>query len=104
MRLTSLSIANHSRVTDFRIDVRRHLVLVGTNESGKSSILRCLDLVLGKSTADLYATVTAADIREPQLPFTIAVELENDGMHTCMRFEAALDADGETVHLSLIHI
>lgn len=100
MRLTSLSVANHSRVTDFRIDVRRHLVLVGTNESGKSSILRCLDLVLGKSTADLYATVTAADIREPQLPFTIAVELENDGMHTSMRFEAALDADGETVHIS----
>ncbi len=54
MRLTSVAIRNHTRVADMHIEVRRHLVLVGTNDSGKTSILRCLDLLLGATQGALY--------------------------------------------------
>lgn len=75
MRLSALRIRNHSRVADLDIEVRDHLVLVGTNESGKSSILRCLDLLLGAPRARLYATLSAADVREPAHPFVVEATL-----------------------------
>lgn len=46
MRLTRLEIRNHSRIADTEIEVRDHLVLVGPNDVGKSSLLRCLDFLL----------------------------------------------------------
>lgn len=77
MRLCRIAIANHSRIADFDIEVRNHLVLVGANEVGKSSILRCLDLLLGASTAQLYGTLTSSDLLDPTLPFTIEVDLQD---------------------------
>ena len=53
MRLSALKIRNHSRVAHLDVEVRDHLVLVGTNESGKSSILRCIDLLLGAPRAQI---------------------------------------------------
>ena len=64
MRLTSVAIRNHTRVADLYIEVRRHLVLVGTNDSGKTSILRCLDLLLGANQGALYTSITADDVRD----------------------------------------
>jgi putative ATP-dependent endonuclease of OLD family len=49
MRISRISCANFRRVHDFSIDVGRHLVLVGPNDSGKSSILRMLDSTLSRS-------------------------------------------------------
>ena len=46
MRLTRLKVENHKRLADLDIVVRDHLVLVGANDVGKSSLLRCLDLLL----------------------------------------------------------
>ncbi|KFI65970.1 ATP-dependent nuclease [Bifidobacterium cuniculi] len=71
MRLTDLTIDNHTRVADCHLDIRRHLVLVGTNDSGKSSLLRCLDLLLGADTATLYADISAGDLRDPHQPLRI---------------------------------
>lgn len=71
MRLTRLKIENHRRLADLEIEVRDHLVLVGANDVGKSSLLRCLDLLLGASTAQLYAHITADDFRVPDQPFII---------------------------------
>lgn len=107
MKLTSILVQNHSRVNDFRIEVRDHLVLVGTNESGKSSILRCLDLMLGTPTAQLYAKITPADVRDHRHPFIVEVELSNTGdaktpqfaEHIRLRLTARVDADGETMHI-----
>ena len=76
MRLTSLSVTNHSRLADFTIGVRRHLVLVGPNDVGKSSLLRCVDLLFGASTAALYARLTISDLRDPTLPLVIEGTLE----------------------------
>lgn len=63
MRLARLVVMNHSRLADTDIEVRRHLVLVGANDVGKSSLLRCMDLLLGATTAQLYVRLTTDDLR-----------------------------------------
>ena len=75
MHLTRLRVVNHSRLADLAIDIRKHLVLVGANDVGKSSLLRCLDLLLGASTAQLYARITPDDVRDPEQPFVVEAEL-----------------------------
>lgn len=71
MRLTRFKVENHRRLADLDIEVRDHLVLVGANDVGKSSLLRCLDLLLGASTAQLYSRISADDFRAPDQPFVI---------------------------------
>ncbi|HEY8885966.1 MAG TPA: AAA family ATPase [Candidatus Microsaccharimonas sp.] len=75
MRLTRLKVENHRRLANLEIGVRKHLVLVGANDVGKSSLLRCLDLILGASTAQLYAKITPDDFRDSDQPFLIEVDL-----------------------------
>ena len=75
MRLRHIRIRNHTRLQDCDLDVREHLVLVGANDVGKSSLLRCLDLLLGSPTAQLYTRLTAEDVRDPTSPFTVEVTL-----------------------------
>jgi putative ATP-dependent endonuclease of OLD family len=75
LRLRKLRIENHARVQDVRLDVRGHLVLVGANDVGKSSLLRCLDLTLGASTAQLYARLSAADFRDVTQDFVVEADL-----------------------------
>jgi putative ATP-dependent endonuclease of OLD family len=75
MKLTRVQVQNHSRIVDVEIEVRDHLVLVGANDVGKSSMLRCLQLILGASTAQLYAQITAEDFRDPESEFVVEVEL-----------------------------
>lgn len=75
MRLTRLRIANHSRLLDVEIEVRQHLVLVGPNDVGKSSVLRCLNLLLGASTAQLYLGLSPDDLRDPALPLVVEADL-----------------------------
>lgn len=75
MRLKRLKVENHRRLADLEIRVRKHLVLVGANDVGKSSLLRCLDLILGSSTAQLYAKITPDDFRDGDQPFLVEVDL-----------------------------
>lgn len=75
MRLTRLTIANHSRIEDLELEVRQHLVLVGPNDAGKSSVLRCLNLLLGASTAQLHSWLTPDDLREEAEPLVIEADL-----------------------------
>lgn len=75
MKLSRFSVENHARLEDATIEIRSHLVLVGANDVGKSSLMRCLDLVLGSTTAALYARVSADDFRNKAEPFVIEVEL-----------------------------
>lgn len=77
MRVTALRVQNYRRLEDLDIEVRRHLVLVGPNDAGKSSLLRCLDFLLGSSTAQLYSSVTLEDLRDPDLPLIIEADLED---------------------------
>lgn len=75
MRLTRVKIENHHHLQDLELEVRQHMVLIGPNNAGKSSLLRCLDLLLGASTAQLYNKITYEDLREPDRPLIIEAEL-----------------------------
>lgn len=75
MRLTRLQVHNHSRLLDLEIEVRDHLVFVGANDVGKSSLLRCLDLLLGASTAQLYSYIASDDFRDREQPLVIEADL-----------------------------
>lgn len=77
MRLSHVRIENHSRLVNTEIDVRDHLVLVGANDVGKSSLLRCLEFVLGASTAQLYSRITADDFRDPDTAFAVEVTFKD---------------------------
>ncbi|GAP61257.1 hypothetical protein AHiyo1_49400 [Arthrobacter sp. Hiyo1] len=71
MRLSRIEIKNHSRIQDLDLGVRRHAVIVGANDVGKSSILRMLNLLLGASTAGLYQSLTPADLRDLEQPLVV---------------------------------
>jgi len=75
MRLTSIAVSNHSRLADLSLEVREHLVLVGPNDAGKSSLLRCLDLLLGASVAALYQRIEPGDFRLKDEPLVIEADL-----------------------------
>lgn len=73
VRLSKVKITNHSRIQDLNLEVRRHAVVVGANDVGKSSILRMLNLLLGTSTAGLYQALKPADLRDPEQPLVVDV-------------------------------
>ena len=75
MRLTRVKVENHSRLQDLELEVRQHMVLIGPNDVGKSSLLRCLDLLLGASTGQLYNQITPEDLRESGRPFVVEADL-----------------------------
>lgn len=89
-------IQNHSRLLDLDLEVRQHMVLVGPNDSGKSSVLRCLDLILGSTTAQLHSRITSADLRDTNLPLVIEVTLEDFLMDDMALFpdELTISPDG----------
>lgn len=71
MRLCRVEITNHSRIQDLDLEVRRHAVIVGANDVGKSSILRLLHLLLGTSTAGLYQAFKPTDLRDHDQPLLV---------------------------------
>ncbi len=75
MRLRKFAVSNYSRLVDTVLEVRGHVVLVGPNDVGKSSLLRCLDLLLGASTAQLYQRIVPEDFRDTEEPLVIEAEL-----------------------------
>lgn len=77
MKLTRIKVENYSRLQDLDLEIRDHLVLIGANDVGKSSLLRCLDLILGASTAQLYSSITAEDVRDTANALMIEVELQD---------------------------
>ena len=81
MKLRAIGIWNHSRLRDAEVEVREHLALVGPDDVGKSSVIRCSDFLLGASTAQLYARLNATDFRDPDKPLVIQATLDDLGGH-----------------------
>lgn len=75
MKIKRLKVENYRRLADVELEVRQHLVLVGANDVGKSSLLRAIDLVLGASTAQLYGNLNVDDFRDPGQDLRFEVEL-----------------------------
>lgn len=74
MRIAKLKVANYGAVPDLDIAVREHLVLVGPNEAGKTSLLRLLDAVLGGSVGSLYGLIEPDTLRSRTEPMLVEVE------------------------------
>ena len=72
MRITKIRAHNYSRLEDLEIEVRDHLVIVGANDVGKTSLLRILNLLLG-TTAQLYQSLTVRDLRHSTEKLVVSV-------------------------------
>ncbi len=101
MRLHSIRIENHSRLQDTIIEVRDHVVLVGPNDVGKSSLLRCLDLLLAASVAQLYSRIGATDFRDADQPLVIEAALNGFNGRDKALFPDEISVDPSTIQTSL---
>lgn len=106
MRLRHVKLSNHSRLKDIEVQVREHLVLVGANDVGKTSLLRFLHLLLGATTQQLFQGITVGDIRDPAEPLLCRAVLENFSEIERAAFpdEISVHADGDltlTVELAV---
>lgn len=101
MRLSKISITNHTRIQDLNLELRRHAVIVGANDVGKSSILRMLNLLLGARTASLYQSLTPGDLRDPEQQLIVNVLWTDFTEENRRAFpsEISIAADHENEHL-----
>lgn len=75
MKVREIAWRNYRRMPDGKIDVRNHLVLVGPNDTGKSSIVRILELCLGIPHNHLPGAVTLRDFTDASQPLLVTVAL-----------------------------
>ena len=102
MKLRHITWQNYRRLPDGHIDVRHHLILVGPNDSGKSSILRVIDLCLGVSGARLVTLLTERDFTDLSVPLVLQVVL--DGIEDADRAtfpDEISTIDGETLTVAI---
>lgn len=71
-----MSWSNYRRLPDGQINVRDHLVLVGPNDTGKSSIVRALHLCLGMAHGQVAASISPRDFTDPSAPLILTVTLD----------------------------
>lgn len=101
MKLTRIQIENYARISDAVVEVRDHLVLVGANDVGKSSMLRCLQFAIGASTAQLYAQISSHDFRNPNEALVVEVELVNFSDEEKAAFPDEVNIDATTGEATL---
>lgn len=77
LRIIRIAWENYRRLPDGEIDVRNHMVLVGPNDSGKSSILRAVHMCLGMTRAQLMSAVTVRDLTDATKQLRLEVELSD---------------------------
>jgi putative ATP-dependent endonuclease of OLD family len=75
VKICEVRWSNYRRLPDGHIGVREHLVLVGPNDTGKSSIVRALHLCLGMAHGQVSAAITERDFTDPSLPLLLTVTL-----------------------------
>ncbi|MCA1605879.1 MAG: AAA family ATPase [Acidobacteria bacterium] len=103
MRISRIAVRNHSRVPDLELEVREHMVLVGANDVGKTSLLRLLHLMLGSSSAQLYQVLSLADLRDPTSVMMAEIILThfNDDERAAFPLAISIDPVNKTESLSL---
>lgn len=77
MRVQEIAWYNYRRMPDGQISVRSHLVLVGPNDTGKSSVTRAVNLCIGMAHGALAGAVTPRDFSDPTQPLLLTVTLGN---------------------------
>ena len=94
MRLSSIRFENFRQLPDFELEVRENLVLVGPNDSGKTSILFGLHLLLGTSNQQLIASLTPADFTDPNQELLIEATLVGFSDQECAAFPDEIETEG----------
>lgn len=102
MKLTRFEISGHARLKPMSVEVREHLVIVGANDVGKTSILRLLNHVLGSSVQQLYQGLSVADVDPDAEALVVKVRFEDfvNDEGGKFPFEMTIE-DGEPDHLLL---
>lgn len=102
MKLSQIKITGHAVLADLEVPVRDHLVIVGGNDVGKTTILRLLHQLLGASTQQLYQTIRPEHIREGSDVLAVEARLEgfNDEESSQFPFQMSI-RDGEPDYLLL---
>ncbi|MEX0985754.1 MAG: AAA family ATPase [Actinomycetota bacterium] len=77
MKIRDVAWANYRRLPDGQISARDHLVLVGPNDTGKSSIARALHLCLGMVHGQVANSISARDFTDENVPLSITVTLHD---------------------------
>lgn len=77
MRVQRVAWNNYRRIPDGEIEARNHVVLIGPNDTGKSSIVRAINLCLGLSHSQLVGSLTTRDFTDPSLPLRLSVTLSD---------------------------
>lgn len=101
MKISSVTIKNHGRFPDCTLDVRENLILVGPNGSGKSSFIRCLDLLLGKTTQQLYYNIHSSDFEDTERPLSIEAKITNLTKDELSFFPDEVDVSDESLTVRL---
>lgn len=77
MRICGLRVQNSSRIADLDLDVGDHLVLVGPNAVGKSTLLELIDATIGASTGRLFRLFAPEALRDRAAPLIVSVQLSS---------------------------
>lgn len=104
MKLTQFSIVGHAVLQDLDVAVRDHLVVIGANDVGKTSILRLLNLLLGASMQQIYQGLTPADIRDPDEPLTVQARLEDFTEEEAGQFAFAMTVEEDAPNYLVIRL
>lgn len=82
MRVHSLSVTNFRGIKSATICLPAHAVLIGDNNTGKSSVLEAIDLVLGPDRLSRRPPVDEHDFFEGRYlaPATAVAEADHDGV------------------------
>ncbi len=96
MRLRHVRIENYARLPEIDLQLRDHGILIGRNDVGKTSILRCLNFLLGASSSQLYSSIAASDLRDPLQPLRVSATLVdfNDRERLVFPDEISVDLSG----------
>lgn len=95
MRLERIAMKNYKRLSDLDIAVRGHLVLIGANDVGKTSLLRALNLTLG-STSQLYQLLGPGDLRDLEQPLIVQVVFIDFTEAERALFHREIDVDADS--------
>jgi putative ATP-dependent endonuclease of OLD family len=76
LKIREVSWANYRRLPDGQLSVRDHLVLVGPNDTGKSSIVRAIHLCVGMAHGQVTNAISARDFTDSSAPLRLTVTLD----------------------------
>ncbi len=91
MRIGRLAVENYRSIPDFDIALPDNAFLIGPTESGKTSLLRLLDLLLGSTVQQVYTSVGISDFTDPSRALTVEVELTDLGDEELAAFPDEVD-------------